>query len=62
MSDAAEMHLPRIEGLLVLLLQKLGATSSEIAQAMDLGDSTIRTKYPSSQVSPARIDVNDDGD
>lgn len=57
MGDVADKHLPRIEGLLVLLLQKLGATSDEIAQVMDLGASTVRTKYPKSDVSPAEIQV-----
>lgn len=57
MSDAVEKHLPRIEGLLVLLLQKLGATSSEIGTVMGVDDSTVRRNYPGGDVSPAEIQV-----
>lgn len=58
MSDAAEKYLPRIEGLLVLLLQKLGATSSEIGNVLGVTSSTVRKQYPGGDVSPAEIQVD----
>lgn len=61
MSKEATEHLKRIEGLLVLLLQKLGATSDEIAHVTDQGSSTVRTKYPKSDVSPGELQVDREG-
>ena len=62
MSNDTEKYLKRIEGLLVLLVQKLGATSSEIGAVMDLDPGSVRKKYPGGDVSTAEVNTKQNED
>lgn len=56
-----EDRLRRLEGLLVLLAQKFGATGQEIGTVMGIDRSQVSRNYPSSDVKRAKVELEDDG-
>lgn len=57
-----EERLVEIRNLLILLLQKMGASSGEIGEVLNKDSSTIRRLSPPSAVSDAEVQAEVSGD
>lgn len=57
-----EDQLKNVEGLLALLAEKFGATTTEIGTVLGVDRSQVSRKYPTSNVESAEVEVTNMGE